>query len=199
VAAGSPVTVTLDRSTPNIRAGQKIWFVHPSAASVERVDVLTKPAANQFTCNISNSYPSGTLVGEDPTPIGILSTYAAASPSQLSTKGFRFPFNVDATRASAADGLSQTMSADTDAGTSETFIDPDGATYYQGQRIMGQRGSAPSGVRGPLYNCASFPIGVQNDQDLMRNGDPITDDYKIFVTQLVDLGWAFAIGPGATP
>ena len=50
-----------------------------------------------------------------------------------------------------------------------------------------------------MVGILAFPLGFQNDQDLMRVGsDPVEDDYKVFTSTLVDANFALGIGPGAS-
>ena len=198
------ITASLDRSVDNLRVGQKIWFVHASGTggtgSVERTTITSRPNSSSFGCTLVNSYNSGSLVGEDALPVFILAGIGTTAATQaLGSRTVRFIFHLDGTRDPTNEGSAQTLTPFTDAGYSEASIDPDGAGYYQGRDIFMQRLAAPSGIRGRLVGMISFPIDVQNDQDLMRIGaDAVTDDFKFFVSSTVDGGFAVGIGPGAS-
>lgn len=198
------VTCSLDRDSENIRAGQKIWFIHPSGSagtgSFERTTVTSKPTSSSFGCTLVNAYPSGTLVGDDPMPCLILGNNGTnADTSLLSGKTIRFIFHLDATRDPVTPNQGQTMTVLTDSGVLESVVDPDSAGYYQGRSLFFQRTTAPSGIRGRLVGWSSFPSDAQNDQDIMRCGDSVEDDYKVFISQGTDAAEnILGLGPGAT-
>jgi len=201
ITAGA-VTASLDRDVANIRTGQRISFVHPSGSagtgSFERVLVTSKPTSSSFGCVLSNSYPSGTLVGEDPLPLLIFGGLGTSPSDTFSSRTARFIFHLDMTRDPTSPATAQTMTQILDTGITESYIDPDSTDYHQGRDIFLQRGTAPTGIRGRMVGFVAFPISVQNDQDIMRTGgDAITDDYKAFVS-LSFSSFLIGIGPGAT-
>lgn len=202
-ASAGAITASVDRACNNIRVGQKIWFVHASGTngtgSFERTTVTSKPTTTTFGCVLQNGYNSGSIIGEDPLPVCTVGNVGTiTSTGQFTAKTARFIFHLDATRDPTNPGSAQTMTIVTDAGFTKTNIDPDGAGYYQGRDVYMQRSGAPTGIRGRLVGITSFPTDIQNDQDIMRTGaDAVTDDYRYFISQLVESSYGMGIGPGA--
>ncbi len=196
------VTASLDRSCPNLNIGQRIMIINASGSngtsSFENSIVLNKLSNTQFVCSITGSYSSGSLIGADALPIGIISTFGGGLgiSSALSAKTTQFMFNPDGTR-TAANG--QIYAAFTDTGGTESVMDPDDSGMYIGREIWVGKTTTPSGMKGRLIGLVAFPLGAQNDLDLIRVGKtPTVDDYKQTITSTVDGTWAIGIGPGAS-
>jgi len=196
-------TASLDRNA-SLFVGQQVWLINPTASnnasgSWERVTITTRPNSSSFGYSSSGSitYPTGTLVGEDPLPVMVLGRIGNSSSTQaLNARGVRFIFHINATR---TDNISQTMTAETESQIGQGNINPDSAQYYQGKYIYMYKTTPEQGSRGRLVGLVSFPQGVQNDQDLMRNGAiAITEDYKVFVSLATDSSYIQGIGPGAS-
>lgn len=213
VVSGNAVTITLDRSVSNIATGQKICFYNASGSSgtgsYERTTIINKLSNTQFTCNLSSSYPSGTLVGEDgmtavfdcgnENTLGGFNVAAARDLNDANYRKREFLFYPDCTRENNAHSTSRTgMDIIINTILTEGSLDPEDTGYYIGQDIIFQRTSAPTGIRGKMVGYAAFSKDIQNDEDIMRVGStPIDDDYRIFSGQEVVSPWVLAIGPGA--
>ena len=205
VATTGITTASLDRNVNNIHVGQKIWFINPSGSagtgSFERVTVTSRPTSSSFGCVLSGTYPSGTLVGEDPMPLLVCGKQVNNNTTyNLSAADTIWTFHVDATRNTFGYvGNVQNATPSVDTGINYTSINPDSVNYYQGRDIYLERSTTPTGIRGRMVGFLAFPLGYQNDQDLMRVGsDPVEDDYKVFTSTLAEANFALGIGPGAS-
>lgn len=200
------VTASLNRSVTNLKVGQRIWFVHASgttggSGSFERTRITSRPTSASFGCNLTNTYPSGSIVGEDPLPLLILGSLGTnPTTTTLAGKTCRFLFHTDCTK----DATSQTVGASsylclTDTGLSEANVDPDAQNYLHGRYIIAQRNSNPTGFRGRLKGFVGFANGTQTgSQEIIRVGESSSlSDYKNFPTNTIDLTWTTSIGPGA--
>jgi len=215
--AGSNVTASLTLSSSNFQANQFICFVHPSSStagtmgtgSFERVRILSKLDSSSFTCTVTNSYPAGTLVGEDPCPVFIIADEGTYSNSTFSSYNGYTIFGLDMHRGGREAGTTefglQSWSPTTHKGITATATDPDQGSYYQGAYIWLSRTSTPStGSRGRLVGFASFPVGSVTAGDIMRTQINPNVDYILFpavTCNTIDgsyTGYSVAIGPSSS-
>jgi len=200
------VVVSLNKDI-QLRTGQSVWLIHTSGAagtgSVERVLVTSRPSSSSFGCILSGTYPSGSLVGEDPLPCMVLGRrgYSDAFAS-FQGRDNRFIFHLNGQRTVEVDfdiEALDSMNAVADVGFAESSIDPDAMNYIVGRYIFMQklnnRGIA-QGVRGRLIGLVAFAIGPQTNGDLIRTGQSGSSEYKVFPSQLIN-SYCVGIGPGA--
>lgn len=194
-------TVNLDRQIKMIMS-QSVWLIHPSGSagtgSFERV-AINRINSSSFIATLTNNYPSGTLIGEDPLPVVVIGGVNESVATQtLAARTVRFIFHLDGTR-NESDVTAQTMTAIVDGGIAVARINPDSAGYYQGKEIFMSKGTPSQGSRGRLIGMVAFPVGAQNDLDLMRTGAAaVTTDFKLFTSATADGTYSIGVGPGAS-
>ena len=200
------VVVSLNKDV-QLRTGQKVWLIHTSGSSgtgsVERVTVTSRPSSSSFGCVLSGTYPSGSLIGEDPLPCMALGRRGFSDAlSSLQGRDVRFIFHVNGQRTVDVDfdaSSLDSMNAVADVGLLESSVDPDAMNYIVGRYIFMQkpntRGVA-QGVRGRLVGLVAFAIGPQTNGDLIRTGQSGSSEYKVFPSQSIG-SYCVGIGPGA--
>jgi len=200
IGSGS-VTASLDRNVENIRVGQKICFICPSGSagtgSFERTTITSKPTSSSFGCVLANSYPSGTLVGEDPVPSMVLGVLGGNPSSNLSLnqRDINFIFYNNCTRDELNPRNKQIYFANQPTGLTEADIDPDAMDYLNGRYIFVRSSTAPTGIR-RLVGFVTFPIGPQSNKDIITTGASGSGDYQSWPSSTTMGGsFSLAIGP----
>lgn len=86
VSAGTPATIAVDDSS-NYSAGDVILLMDPDNGTVEKASIFSVPDGTSIKANITNSYATGTLIGEDPSPV-ILTGDSYLAVANLDADGY---------------------------------------------------------------------------------------------------------------
>lgn len=205
---GTTKTLDLDRSCPNMYAGQPLWFLAQNSArpdvagyqsSLHTTTIVAVNSATQITAVVPNgvTYPIGTIVGWDPCPIWISGPSVSAVTNTMNTYNGYSSHSADATR--GANPIGQTSVAfPIDPNVADVGPGADG--FYRLFDINCERTTSPLASRGPLVGLLASSFLVQANLDIMREGPASaapTNDYVVFASQLVNAANILAIGPGA--
>lgn len=183
VSAGVGVVVPVDRDcTQTIRVGQFVW-VFASTGDVLEVATVTAVTSSTITLTLTGAHPAGAIVGLDPSPVYALSAATGAPPTAV------FPNNINGVAAITNGGCDPRRTA-----VVEAESDPSPTGYYVGLQATL---FVPNGFRGIVQHAVFWPIGTQNDGDLMRDNYDDAQRYHVYPSYNITGGFCVSIGPGA--
>jgi hypothetical protein len=177
--------------TTKLKVGQTIQIVNyahssasANAAKVEKKVIQSISSSSiTFTANLTNSYDTGALVGENVLPVCVTAVNGAGGMSTM-----YFPTQIDGTRTT---NIGQTINPVEVAFNSTTQNSPSTGwgEYASGVYDISSGQTGTAGFRGWFYHLECVTKGVQSLEDVMTDGD------NTFIVLGLGTGLAVCVGP----